>query len=273
MYSTMLLCPSSTLLVVVVSTMWILLVALPIQSFVIPADVYVRVTVNRSNCISPSTTKISQVVTTLTNRCMMDTSSSSSFQNLSPEKKWCGFSDKRLESTTTETATTSTTMLNRRSVFDSMRSTVAMIGIATSVTTTLAIRPSIVYAIPMVTIPEFESILRDSSRSIEQVEFSGPRSESVVVKLIDGTTFGIADVIESTTDPRSPLKIAASCKAYQVPVRFVDLENIVASTPRRKKDYSNERVLQAETKQREKRIRMQQDEELRQSELASMRGQ
>ena len=46
-------------------------------------------------------------------------------------------------------------------------------------------------AVPMVSVDEFAIILRDSPLSVSVVEFSGPRSENVVVKLVDGTTFGI----------------------------------------------------------------------------------
>jgi len=123
----------------------------------------------------------------------------------------------------------------------------------------------------MVTPDEFDSILRDSARSIDQVEFSGPRSETVIVRLVDGTAFGIKDVIESPTDPRSPLKIAASCKAYGVTPRFVDLENVLAASPRKKKLYTNARVLEAAAREQEKKARLQADEELRQLELSQMR--
>jgi len=124
----------------------------------------------------------------------------------------------------------------------------------------------------MVTASEFDIILRDSARSIDRVDFSGPRSETVTVRLVDGTAFGIKDVVESPSDPRSPLKIAAACKAYQVPYRFVDLEAALASgSTRQKKVYTNTRVLEAASKQQEKKARMEEDEVLRQAELAAMR--
>jgi hypothetical protein len=126
-------------------------------------------------------------------------------------------------------------------------------------------------ALPMVTTAEFITISRDSARSIDRVEFSGPQSANVVVRLVDGTAFGIRDVVESATDPRSPLKIAALCKANNISYRFVDLEAYLAATPRKKKVYANARVLEAAEKQKEKAVRMQQDEELRQEELAEMR--
>ena len=49
----------------------------------------------------------------------------------------------------------------------------------------------------MVTVDEFAIILRDSPLSVSVVEFSGPQSENVVVKLVDGTTFGIKDIVEA----------------------------------------------------------------------------
>ena len=141
--------------------------------------------------------------------------------------------------------------------------------LATVVTVTALSPPA--YALPMVTATEFDIILRDSSRSIEQVEFSGSRSETIIVRLVDGTAFGIQGVVESSTDPRSPLKIAAACKAYQVPARFVDLENALAASPRKKKMYTNTRVLEAAAREDAKKLRLQQDEEMRQTELAQMR--
>lgn len=66
--------------------------------------------------------------------------------------------------------------------------------------------------IPMLSTDEFMVIVRDSARSIQRVEFSGPSSETVRVLLIDGTVFGLNDVIESPVDPRSPLKVQAACR-------------------------------------------------------------
>lgn len=142
-----------------------------------------------------------------------------------------------------------------------------------SLLVTVAASSSPAHALPMVTSDEFDIILRDSARSIEQVEFSGPRSETVTVRLMDGTAFGIQGVVESSTDPRSPLKIAAACKSNLVPAHFVDIENVLAASPRKKKVYTNSRVLEAAVRQEEKKVRLQQDEELRQAEWAEMRGQ
>lgn len=125
-------------------------------------------------------------------------------------------------------------------------------------------------AIPMISTNEFNTIIRDSARSIEVVEFSGPKSETVKVILVDGTTIGINDVIESSTDPRSPLKVAAMCKANQIPYKFTNIEAVLNASPRKKKVYTNERVLQAAEKEKEKAIRMEQDEELRQQQLREM---
>ena len=145
----------------------------------------------------------------------------------------------------------------------------AIAGISTAVAP-LTFSPSPALAIPMVSTEEFSSIIRDSARSIETVEFSGPKSETVVVVLVDGTNFGINDVIESPTDPRSPLKIAAMCKANQIPYRFLNIESLLNATPRKKKMYTNARVLEAAEKQKEKELRMQQDEALRQEALREM---
>ena len=125
-------------------------------------------------------------------------------------------------------------------------------------------------AIPMISTNEFNTIIRDSARSIEVVEFSGPKSETVKIILVDGTTIGINDVIESSTDPRSPLKVAAMCKANQIPYKFTNIEAVLNASPRKKKVYTNERVLQAAEKEKEKAIRMEQDELLRQQQLREM---
>lgn len=125
-------------------------------------------------------------------------------------------------------------------------------------------------AIPMVSVDELGVILRDSSLSIVVVEFSGPRSETVVVKLVDGTSFGIKDVIESSTDPRSPLKVAAACRENGVKTKFVDPENLLSSAPKKKKLYTNQRVQEAQEKEKARLERMQKDEEERLEQLRAM---
>lgn len=100
--------------------------------------------------------------------------------------------------------------------------------------------------------------------------YTGPKSENVVVKLVDGTTFGIKDIIESSTDPRSPLKVAAACRESGVRTKFVDIEEILASVPKKKKLYTNQRLQEAQEKEKERLERMQRDEELRQAEVARM---
>lgn len=124
-------------------------------------------------------------------------------------------------------------------------------------------------AVPMVTVDEFAIILRDSPLSVQVVEFSGPKSENVVVKLVDGTTFGIKDIVESSTDPRSPLKLSAACRESGVKTKFVDLEAMLASSPK-KKLYTNERVQEAARKEKERLERIQRDEEDRLAQLAKM---
>ncbi|GAX26804.1 hypothetical protein FisN_9Lh073 [Fistulifera solaris] len=128
------------------------------------------------------------------------------------------------------------------------------------------------HAIPMVTINEFRTILRDSARSIARVEFSGPRQETVTVVLQDGTTFGISDVIDSSVDPRSPLQVQAMCRENDVPVKFTELEALLQGKGRGKL-YTNERVQQANLKEQERLARMAQDEVERQDALKRMEGQ
>jgi len=124
--------------------------------------------------------------------------------------------------------------------------------------------------IPTVTLDEFYIIVRDSGRSISRVEFSGPKSETVQVKLADGTSFGIRDIKESPTDPRSPLKIAAVCRENGIPTKFVDFEAVLASKTTKRKMYTNQRVQEAAAKEKERLERMQRDEKERLAELAKM---
>lgn len=128
------------------------------------------------------------------------------------------------------------------------------------------------HAIPMVTIEEFRTILRDNARSISRVEFSGPRQETVVVLLQDGTTFGISNVVDSPVDPRSPLQVQAMCRENDVPVKFTELEALLRGKGRGKL-YTNERVQQANLKEQEKLARMAQDEVERQEALKRMEQQ
>jgi hypothetical protein len=129
--------------------------------------------------------------------------------------------------------------------------------------------PDDVTIIPMITMDQFiNTVIRDSASSIRSIEFSGPQSETVRIILQDDSVFGISDVIESPTDPRSPLKLVAVAKANGIPVRFVNLESIVV---RNKAVYANERVQAAFVKEQEKAQRMQADEEWRLLEVARMK--
>ena len=119
------------------------------------------------------------------------------------------------------------------------------------------------FAIPMVKTDEFENILRDSGRSIQVVDFAGTNGETITVRLVDGTTFGIADIIESPTDPRSPLKISAMCRQYKVPTKFLAYDAVLATTPKKKKVYMNSIVQKAAEKTLLKKERMRVDEEER----------
>ncbi|VEU38520.1 unnamed protein product [Pseudo-nitzschia multistriata] len=128
-------------------------------------------------------------------------------------------------------------------------------------------------AIPMATVDEFDTILRDSPLSVNVVEFSGPRSENVVVKLVDGTVFGVKDIVESPTDPRSPLKLAADCREANVKTKFVDFEAMLSGSPKKKKLYTNERVQKAYELQAAQKERIRQDELERLRQVALMEEQ
>mmetsp|Transcript_10960 Transcript_10960/g.16867 ORF Transcript_10960/g.16867 Transcript_10960/m.16867 type:complete len:210 (-) Transcript_10960:210-839(-) len=127
-----------------------------------------------------------------------------------------------------------------------------------------------VYAIPMVTTDEFESIIRDSSKSIQMVEFAGTNGEVVTVRLLDGTTFGLSDVVESPVDPRSPLKVRATCRAFNVPTKFTAFDNVLSAAPKKKKVYMNKIVQRAEERNVLQAERMRADEEERLAELYQM---
>ena len=170
----------------------------------------------------------------------------------------CGLTTKKLKMSAIREDTPS---ISRRDLFETTASLAAIL---------LVFQPSLANAIPMATNDEFSTLLRDSSLSIQVVEFSGPKSETVVVKLVDGTTFGIKDVVESSTDPRSPLKIAAACRESGVKTKFVDLESLLAASPKRKKMYTNQRVQDAQEKEREKQERIRRDEEERLAQLQKM---
>ena len=158
---------------------------------------------------------------------------------------------------------------SRRRTFVQQTAQQLLLAVALGAATTTIAAPA-AHAIPTVTTDEFSQILRDSARSIVRVEFSGPQNCQVQVLLADGTRFALGDVIESPIDPRSTLKIAALCRANQVPTKFVDLEAALAAAPKRTKVYANERVKMAAAKEAEKRLRMEQDERDRLEALEKM---
>jgi hypothetical protein len=181
--------------------------------------------------------------------------------SLSPQSKWIA------QKSATESITSSfVSPSDNHHHGEPSRRAFLVAGLAAAV----AFKATPSYAMAMVTPDEFNIILRDSSRGITRVEFSGPKSEVITVRLVDGTSFGIKDVVESSTDPRSPLKISAACRENRVLTRFVDIESILATTPRKKKMYMNTRVAEAAVKEKEKRARMQQDEEDRLAALYKM---
>ena len=140
---------------------------------------------------------------------------------------------------------------------------------AAAITSALLIQTEPALAIPMITTDEFRIILRDSAQAIKVVEFTGPKSETVTVKLVDGTSFGISDVVESAVDPRSPLKISALCRENLVATKFATLEAALAGAPKKKKMYTNERVQIAAEKEKARKERMEADEADRLAQLYS----
>lgn len=96
----------------------------------------------------------------------------------------------------------------------------------------------------------------------------------MTVKLVDGTTFGVSDVVESPTDPRSPLKLAAVCRQYKVPTAFLQYQAALASSvnegSKKKKVYMNSIVQKAAEKEVLKRERMQEDENDRLAQIYNM---
>ena len=140
----------------------------------------------------------------------------------------------------------------------------------TSMASSALLLPNVASAesLPSVTVTEFQEIIRDSAKSIKIVEFSGPRSEQAVAFLVDGTKFAITGLIDSPSDPRSPLKLAAICRASKIPTKFLTLElAISASGAKKKKSYANSRVQEAAAKEREKKARIEADEQERLAEL------
>lgn len=83
-----------------------------------------------------------------------------------------------------------------------------------------------------------------------------------------------SDIYESPTDPRSPLKLIATCRSYNVPTKSVGLEealtSLSSSGSKKKRVYMNERVRVAAELEREKKLRMEQDELDRLAELERM---
>eukprot|EP00970_Alexandrium_tamarense_P003257 scaffold502_cov192-Alexandrium_tamarense.AAC.15 len=185
-------------------------------------------------------------------------------------------------------------------------------NIATSSLLLLLPSASNAATVPSVTSSEFDIILKDSAKSIlvgtstscfgllrrlnnfslfnfllilnhlnHLVELSGSKSETAIVKLVDGTTFSISDLVESSTDPRSPMKLVARCRLYNVPIKNVGLMSAlsgdsglkIGESGKKKRVYMNENVQKAEVKEKEKRERMAEDERERLAELYRMEGE
>mmetsp|Transcript_26516 Transcript_26516/g.39480 ORF Transcript_26516/g.39480 Transcript_26516/m.39480 type:complete len:220 (-) Transcript_26516:1362-2021(-) len=179
-------------------------------------------------------------------------------------------------STKTQLHSSSSPNLDRRSVLTNLASSVLLASTVIPAASSAAPIPDI----PSVTSSEFDVILRDSAKSIVSVELSGVKSETALVRLADGTTFSISDLVESSTDPRSPLKLVARCRLYNVPVKNVGLagvlsgeNSIIGSSGKKKKSYMNKQVQKAEEKEQAKRERMAEDERERLAELYRMEGE
>mmetsp|Transcript_3981 Transcript_3981/g.6098 ORF Transcript_3981/g.6098 Transcript_3981/m.6098 type:complete len:250 (+) Transcript_3981:2-751(+) len=166
--------------------------------------------------------------------------------------------------TTPTTATTCQWEKSRRLVFEEASTTAAAALLA------LVNYAPPAYATPMVTAEEFETIIRDSSKSIQLVEFAGTNGEVVTVRLVDGTTFGISDVVESPIDPRSPLKVKAMCRSFNVPTKFTAFDAVLSAAPKKKKVYMNKIVQRAEERTVLQKERLREDEEARLAELYKM---
>lgn len=124
-----------------------------------------------------------------------------------------------MPSSLSQKTTSSLSAMNGSDRRSFLSKTVASIATGAVVGTSLA-DPQVANAIPGVTVAEFDTILKTSAKSVQLVQFSGPKSENAVVTLIDSTQFIITDLFESSTDPRSPLKLLATCRSYGV-VRFI----------------------------------------------------
>lgn len=114
------------------------------------------------------------------------------------------------------------------------------------------------------------------AKSVAGVSLSGPKSQNALVTLVDGTQFTLSDLYESPTDPRSPLKLIATCRSYNVPIREAGLEEAVLSLSskgsKKKRVYMNKRVQEAAEKEKAKKERMEADEIERLEELETLRA-
>jgi hypothetical protein len=120
--------------------------------------------------------------------------------------------------------------------------------------------------LPLVTVAEFETILKSSSKSIQRVElFSySPTDQRAIVTLVDGSKFGLSNLmVESPTDPRSPLKLVSTLQRYNVPYRFPLIEEALSKySQTKRKLYLNDAEREALRKEDEKRERIAKDVEI-----------
>lgn len=192
-----------------------------------------------------------------------------SFQNTN-NKLQDEIKSKEIVESSSSLTTMPTTTMNRRSV---MIGAIAFLsGIHTSNNKCIANAAEDI-PIPSISVTEFEEILKASARSIEYVDFTGPKGDNVVVKLLDGTLFTLSDIVESPVDPRSPLSVSALCRGYKVPTKFSSLLGAVQSAPKKTKVYMNSREVEAAKKEALKKERLAKDEEERQEELRLLQEQ
>jgi len=195
---------------------------------------------------------------------LMNPNHHSASTKIAAQRKINPSSKKLFSTSSSDTNDVKSDVMNRRSLLNK----IAKVSLSSSSLAFLS-NSNVANAIDSVTTSEFQEILKTSYRSIESVEFSGPKGETAVAKLIDGTLFEISDLVESPVDPRSPLKLASVLRGYGIPTKFTSLDLALNKTPKRTKVYYNSRVQEAAKKEAEKaeRIRLDEEERLKQLEL------
>lgn len=199
---------------------------------------------------------------------LMNLNHHSASTKIAAQRKINPSSKKLFSTSSSDTNDVKSDVMNRRSLLNK----IAKVSLSSSSLAFLNLNSNVskvANAIDSVTTSEFQEILKTSYRSIESVEFSGPKGETAVAKLIDGTLFEISDLVESPVDPRSPLKLASILRGYGIPTKFTALDLALNKTPKRTKVYYNSRVQEAAKKEAEKaeRIRVDEEDRVKQLEL------